>query len=140
TVVSSSDHFISITMQSASSPLDQVVVGGNFFATKKKSEISSITVIDSLTLQNLPIQDVSEIYRGLVPGTNSYSFSDEIENAPTLTIRGAGGESAISEIDVYVDGVAWAGGSGYLNTINKEDIDRVEILRGPVSSTLYGTG
>jgi len=139
-VVSTDNHYIRIIMQSESNPLEQVVVGGNFFATKKKSDISSITVIDSLTLQNLPFQDVSEIYRGLVPGTNSYTFSDEIQNAPTLTIRGAGGETAISQIDVYVDGIGWAGGSGYLTTINKENIERVEILRGPVSSTLYGTG
>jgi outer membrane receptor protein involved in Fe transport len=138
--VAADHHFLKIDMQYDTNPMDQVVVGGNFFATKKKSEISSVTVIDSLTLQTLPFQDVSEIYRGLVPGTNSYSFSDEIQNVPTLSIRGAGSETAISQIDVYIDGIAWAGGSGYLTAINKENIDRVEILRGPVSSTLYGTG
>src|SRR5579862_748706 len=103
-VIVADNQMIRIILEYETNPLEQVVVGGNYFATKKKSDISSITVIDSLTLQNLPFQDVSEIYRGLVTGTNSYSSGDEIQNFPTLSIRGAGSETAISQIDVYVDG------------------------------------
>ncbi len=138
--VTANSPYVKIFMQVESNPLEQVVVGGNFFAMKKKSEISSITVIDSSTLQTLPVTDISEIYRGLVPGTNSYSAGDITQWFPTLTIRGAGSEISISQISVYVDGIEWAGGSGYLAVLNKENIERIEILRGPVSSTLYGTG
>ncbi|HET7001799.1 MAG TPA: TonB-dependent receptor, partial [Puia sp.] len=138
-VVPANARAVKIVMQSLINPLEQVMVGGSFFPVKKKSEISSITVIDSLTLQTLPVTDIAEIYRGLVPGTNSYSGGDITQWFPTLTIRGAANEG-ISQIDVYVDGIEWAGGSGYLASLNKENIDRIEILRGPVSSTLYGTG
>ena len=124
----------------SASPLEQVVVGGNLFAMKKISDVSSITVIDSKTLEELPVTDISEIYRGLVPGTNSYSVGNGTQNNPTLTIRGAASENSISQISVIIDGVEWANGSGYLAALNKENIDRIEILRGPESSTLYGTG
>jgi outer membrane cobalamin receptor len=133
-------NFLVIVLPYSSSPLEQVVVGGNLFAIKRKSDISSLTVIDSKTLATLPVTDIAEIYRGLVPGTNSFSVGDQTQNSPTLTIRGAAGESSISQISVVVDGVEWADGSGYLSALNKENIDRIEILRGPESSTLYGTG
>ena len=129
-----------IVLQYISNPLEQVIIGGNLFATKRKSDISSVTVIDSKTLAILPVTDIAEIYRGLVPGTNSFNTGDQPQGLPSLTIRGAGSETSLSEIGVYIDGVEWAGGSGYLSSLNKENIERIEILRGPESSTLYGTG
>ena len=140
-IVSKPDSsFIVVVLQNDASALEQVVVGGNLFAVKRKSDISSLTIIDSKTLESLPVTDISEIYRGLVPGTNSYSVGDQSQNAPTLTIRGAASENSISQISVIIDGVEWASGSAYLSALNKENIDRIEILRGPESSTLYGTG
>ena len=106
-------NFITVVMLYSASPLEQVVVGGNLFAVKKKSDISSITVIDSKTLEELPVTDISEIYRGLVPGTNSYSVANESQNNPTLTIRGAASENSISQISVIIDGVEMSNGSGY---------------------------
>ena len=139
-VIKPDSNFAVVIMQYNASPMDQVVVGGNLFATKRRSDISSLTIIDSKTLETLPVTDISEIYRGLVPGTNSFSYGDQPQEYPGLTIRGATSENSLGEISVYVDGVEWAGGSGYLSTLNKENIDRIEILRGPESSTLYGTG
>ena len=57
-------NFVVVVLQYSASLLEQVVVGGNLFATKKKSDISSLTVIDSKTLETLPVTDISEIYRG----------------------------------------------------------------------------
>ncbi len=139
-IIKPDSNFAVVIMEYSASPLEQVVVGGNLFATKRKSDISSLTVIDSKTLQTLPVTDIAEIYRGLVPGTNSFSYSDQPQEVPSLTIRGATSENSLGEIGVYVDGVEWAGGSGYLSALNKENIDHIEILRGPESSTLYGTG
>jgi outer membrane receptor protein involved in Fe transport len=140
TVAKPDSNFLVIVLPYSSSPLEQVVVGGNLFAIKRKSDISSLSIINSKTLATLPVTDIAEIYRGLVPGTNSFSVGDQTQNSPTLSIRGAAGESSISQISVVVDGVEWADGSGYLSALNKENIDRIEILRGPESSTLYGTG
>jgi outer membrane receptor for ferrienterochelin and colicin len=139
-VIYADGRYLNIQLQLVTSHMEQVIIGGNLFATKRKSDISSITIIDSKTLETLPVTNIAEIYRGLVPGTNSFSPGDQPEEFPSLTIRGAGSEGGLAQINVYVDGVQWAGGSGYLSALNKENIDRIEILRGPESSTLYGTG
>lgn len=130
-----SPGYLQIEMRTQVNPLEQVVVGGNMAAIKRKAETTSLTVIDSKTLDALPVNNISQIYRGYVPGTNSFSPGDNLEETSTLSIRGTS-----SQIAVYVDGIEYAGGSGHLFTLNKQNIDRVEVLRGPSSSTLYGTG
>ncbi len=139
-ITGTDSNFLVIVLHYNSNPLEQVIVGGNLFASKRRSDISSVTVIDSKTLETLPVTNIADIFRGLVPGTNSFSVGDQTQDFPSLTIRGAGSETSLSQINVYIDGVEWAGGSGYLSALNKENIERIEILRGPESSTLYGTG
>ncbi|HEY2350808.1 MAG TPA: TonB-dependent receptor [Puia sp.] len=135
-----SSAILNVQMSANVNPLEQVIIGGNIAAIKRKAETTSLTVINSKTLDALPVNDLSLIFRGMVPGTNSFSPGDDPEGATTLSIRGTGGTFPYSQIAVYVDGVEYAGGSGYLASLNKENIDRVEVLRGPASSTLYGTG
>jgi len=129
--------YLDIEMTTHANPLEQVVVGGNMAAIKRKAETTSLTIVDSKTLDILPVNNISQIYRGLVPGTNSFSPGDFPEEYTTLSIRGTSNSTPIA---VYVDGIEYAGGSGYLFTLNKQNIDRLEVLRGPSSSTLYGTG
>ncbi len=131
---------INIVLKTETRALEQVIVGGNMSLTPIKADVSSITVIDSKTLDALPVTDISQIFRGLVPGTNSFSTGDNNTGNATLTIRGAGGSTGISTVAVYVDGIEYAGGSAYLSSLNKDDIDRIEIIRGPGASTLFGTG
>lgn len=139
-IVYASDSVINVKLQYDASPLNEVIIGGNITATKRKAETTSVTVVNSKTLDALPFNEISEIFRGLVPGTNSFSTADHTHENESLTIRGAGGYTSISTIAVYVDGIEYAGGSGFLATLNKENIFRIEVLRGPASSTLYGTG
>ena len=136
--------FVAIVLQNSSSPLEQVVIGGNLFAVKRKSDISSFTVTDDNKIwghHQIP-RYLQEIYRGLVPAlTNGYSVGDQTQNNPTLTIRGAASENSISDDQRYVLMVwNWRAAQEFLSTLNKENIDRIEVLRGSESSTLYGTG
>jgi outer membrane receptor protein involved in Fe transport len=138
--ITAQNEFLSIIMLGTENPLNEVIVGGNMMATKRKTETTSVTVVNANTLDALPYNEISEIFRGLIPGTNSFSTGDHTHENATFTIRGAGGYTSISTIAVYVDGIEYAGGSGFLATLNKENIFRIEVLRGPASSTLYGTG
>jgi outer membrane receptor protein involved in Fe transport len=126
-------------------PLDEVIIGGNYVPTKRKAEVSSVTVISSETLEKLPFQDVEQIFRGLVPGTNSLQATDFEVSQPTyfsgaVSIRGSGGFGGVGVVKVLVDGIEVSGGSYWLNTIDKNNIDHIEVVKGPSAATLYGSG
>jgi outer membrane cobalamin receptor len=131
---------INVKLQANVRPMEVLVVGGNMGAQKRKADATAITIIDSKTLEKLPVNTLDQVFRGLVPGTNNYDAGDAPEGFPTLSIRGASSQSSLAIIAVYVDGIEYAGGSGYLSQLDKTNIDRIEIVRGPGAATLYGTG
>src|SRR5579863_688594 len=103
--------FLHVVMNENINPLEQIIVGGNMTAIRRKAETTSLTVIDSKTLDALPVNNISQIYRGMVPGTNSFSPGDLVEEATTLSIRGTGLTGQDAQIAVYIDGIEFAGGS-----------------------------
>ncbi|HTE23312.1 TonB-dependent receptor domain-containing protein [Flavitalea sp.] len=121
-------------------PMESFLVGGNFSAMKRKTDATTVTVIDSKKLERIPNNTLDQIFRGWAPGTNSFDVGDETESFPTLSIRGAASSTSLSTIAVYIDGIEYAGGSGYLSQLDKNNIDRVEIVKGPGAATMYGTG
>ena len=77
----------------------------------------------------------------LLPGT-------ELGGAPTVRIRGVSSISLTNAPIWYIDGVRYSAGSlssgtdvsfSMLNNINPEDIEDIEIVKGPSAATLYGT-
>ncbi len=134
------DASININLDLEISPLDQVIVGGNMALTKRKGDVSSVTVIDSKMLERLPVNTLDQVFNGLVPGIYNSIPDLEGPGGGIMSIRGAASDNSIERIAVYIDGVEYAGGSDYLSQIDKNDIDRIEVVRGPGSATLYGTG
>jgi outer membrane receptor protein involved in Fe transport len=132
---------MSIQLQLDVKPMEVSLVGGNINAIKHRADATSVTVLDSKTLEKIPVVTLDEVFRGWVPATTSYDIGGESLTPPnTLSIRGAGGAASLTTIAVYVDGVEYAGGSGYLSQLDKTNIDRIEIVRGPGAATMYGTG
>jgi outer membrane receptor protein involved in Fe transport len=131
---------MNIKLQLDVKPMESFLVGGNMNAVKRKSVATSVTVLDSKTLEKIPVNTLDQVFRGWVPGTHSFNPGDKKEGFPTLMIRGAGGATSLSAVSVYIDGIEYSGGSGYLFQLDKNNIDRIEIVRGPGAATLYGTG
>ena len=131
---------MNIALQLEIKQMESYIMGGNLMALKRKADATSVTVIDSKTLERIPTNTIDQIFRGWVPGTNSFNVGDNPEGFPSLSIRGAGNQSSLSLIAVYIDGIEYAGGSGFLSQLDKSNIDRIEVVRGPGASTLYGTG
>jgi outer membrane receptor protein involved in Fe transport len=126
-------------------PLEQLIVGGNVVPAKRKSEVSSVSVIDSRTLESLPFQNIEQIFRGLVPGANNvqptaFEIAQARYGSGAVSIRGSVGFEGVGIVKVIIDGVEFAKGSYNLNTIDKNNIERIEVVKGPGAATLYGTG
>jgi outer membrane cobalamin receptor len=131
---------LNIALQVELNPMEALITGGNFSAKKRKAIATSVTVLDSKTLEKIPSNTLDQVFRGWVPGVNNFEQGSSPQGLLSLSIRGAGNPSSAAPVAVYIDGIEYAGGSAFLCQLDKTNIDRIEIVRGPGASTLYGTG
>lgn len=107
---------------------------------------ASIEVVVPEQLKELPGTTLDEKLQALVPGLNTTRSSGDItDRTAALTLRGLGsatqGGRSQGRTLVLLDGVPLnnsATGGVNWNDLAAEDIDRVEVFKGP-SSSLYGS-
>jgi TonB-linked SusC/RagA family outer membrane protein len=130
--------------------LDQVVttVTGNQRLSTIGNTISTINA-DSL-VPNTPVTSLSDIIDARAPGVQVINTGGIIGVSPQIYIRGAGSLSRSNQPLLYIDGVRASNttatsptgnntASGSFNDIIPEDIESIEIVKGPSAATLYGT-
>jgi outer membrane receptor protein involved in Fe transport len=124
--------------------MEKLIVGGNIMSIQRKAAISAIDIIDSKTLENFPGQTIEQIFRGTVPGTNTIQPGNETYQynygSGVVNIRGSAGFGGYGSVKVFVDGIPFPGNADYTNTLDKNNIDHIEIVKGPSAATLYGSG
>jgi TonB-linked SusC/RagA family outer membrane protein len=133
--------------------LDEIVVTGTPGATQKRAIGNAIAIVDAAELtEAAPVADVQELLTARTPGLNLMSNSGAAGSSSKIRIRGAGSLSGRLEPVIYVDGVrvnsgtqagydaSWGGaqGTNALDAINPNDIESIEVIKGPAASTLYG--
>ncbi|WP_087880590.1 TonB-dependent receptor [Parabacteroides timonensis] len=112
--------------------LDEVVVVG--YGTVKKGNLTtSVTSVKSETLQNRPIQTVTDALQGEVAGLNITS-SGRPGEASKMQLRGATSLNESGSPLVLIDGVP-----GEFNYLNVDDIDNVTVLKDAASAAIYGS-
>lgn len=139
--------------------LDQIVVTGTAGAEQRRSvgtSVASIDATEALTKSAAP--DITSLLNARAPGLVISQTSGRLGAGPSIQIRGRSSIGLGNSPIVYIDGVrvnsatgsgpaAVPGGlagqnsqvAGRLNDIVPEDIESIEIIKGPAASTLYGT-
>lgn len=137
--------------------LEAIVVTGTPGATSRRQLPNSVTTLDvEEVTAKTTLSDVAEVLQSRTPGVQILSNAGTPGAAPDIRIRGAGSLTAVRPI-VYVDGIRYndtdlgnfgASGAGItsfstqvtsaLSFINPEDIESIEVIKGPAASTLYG--
>jgi TonB-linked SusC/RagA family outer membrane protein len=147
------------TLQPAALSLDAVVVTGTAGGEQLRSignAVSTINAVDALALSSAP--DVGTLLNARSPGVILASNTGRVGAGPAILIRGRSSIGLGNSPLLYIDGVrinnavgvgpSGGGGSfssqnsqvgGRLNDITPEDIERIEIIKGPAASTIYGT-
>jgi len=107
---------------------------------------SNISVAD---INRGPITKVADVLTGRTTGVTLQGVAGTTGTSQRIRIRGANSLSLSNEPLIYIDGVQAStsqGGIGVggqqpsrLNDINPEDIENIEVLKGPAASALYGT-
>ncbi len=117
--------------------LNPVVVTATRIATPINAVPMAVTVISGDALREQAIRTVAEALRS-VPGANVVA-TDAYGSVTSLFLRGAESD----HVKVLIDGVPQTGPNGpggaydFAN-LTTDNVDRIEIVRGPVS-TLYGS-
>jgi TonB-linked SusC/RagA family outer membrane protein len=143
---------ISLTVNPAS--LDAVVVTGTAGATQKRELGNAIGQINaSEVVAAAPIMSMQSLLNGRTPGVVIMPTSGQVGTGSQVRVRGQASLSLGNNPLLYVDGVrvnnasstgpvSQAFGSSpisRLNDFNPEDIESIEVLKGPSAATLYGT-
>ena len=117
--------------------LDEIVVVG-YGSQKKVNLTGAVNTVDvNETLGSRPEQDVARALQGAVPGLTVTNSSGNLDETPSLTIRGVGtlSNGAVSSPLIVVDGVP----VDDMSMLNAEDIESVSVLKDAASAAIYGT-
>ena len=149
---------IDVVMASQVVALDQVVVTGTAGNQERRAQPAVITTIDAADIMaKAPVLNVNELLYARAPGVSLTTASGTAGANTRINIRGQASVSLSNYPLVFVDGVrvtsgprnviqvpggttAGAGGQQFnaLNDLNPEDIESLEIVKGPAAATLYG--
>lgn len=118
--------------------LDEVVTTGTVIPTEVRAVPTPISVITADDIRAQQLRRVDQVFRRNVPGSFSWDRGkDDIVNA--ANVRGTNSlVLPASGVKTYVDGIEVANDAFTLVDVNS--VERIEILRGPEASTIYGSG
>jgi TonB-linked SusC/RagA family outer membrane protein len=138
----------------AAVPLEGVVVSATGQEQQKRELGNNVATIDAakITQQATPT-NAADLLNSRVPGVEVMQSGGTTGSGSRVRIRGASSLSLTNEPIIVVDGVridntAQAGGfdnftggqaPSRINDINPEDVESVEIVKGPSAAVLYGT-
>jgi TonB-dependent starch-binding outer membrane protein SusC len=139
-------------------PLDELAVTATAGEQRVRSLGNSIGRLKAdQVVEVAPASNVHALLGARVPGVQIQLSRGEIGAGANIRIRGASSMSLASEPLLYIDGVrvnnSFADNGGgissvgtdartppsRINDLNPEDIESVEVIKGPAAATLYGT-
>ena len=150
------------SMAAAAIALDQIVVTGTAGGETRRSIGNAVSTINATeTLEKTAAPNLSGLLTARAPGVVVAPTTSRLGAGPTIQIRGRTSLSLDNSPLLYVDGVrvnnatgtgpsgVAGGGSslgsqnisvvGRLNDISPEDIESIEVIKGPAAATIYGT-
>lgn len=139
-----------ITLTRTAIALDEVVVTAS--GEQRLVEVgNAVSTLDAPEVtETAPVSSLTDLFQGRTAGVQVFNSSGTPGMGSRIRIRGSNSVSLSNEPLVYVDGIRvetsadmsmGVGGQepSRLDDLNPEDIESIEIVRGPAAATLYGT-
>jgi len=147
------DRLTGLTFEMEEDPFlsEEVVVTGIASRTAKAVAEVSVSHVraEALTERNT-YKSIQDLLAGKVAGVTAQTSSGNLGTGMKFRMRSGGGISGNGQPVIYIDGVRveneqvqgfWVGNQtiSTLAELNPDDIEKVEILKGPAGAASYGT-
>ncbi len=142
---------VDFEMRSEAISLEGVVVTGTAGSARKREIGNAISQINANEIETAALSDMSDLLQGRSAGVLIQDNTGMVGAGSTIRLRGNSSIYSHNYPLVYVDGVrlethaltSTADEEGQaltpMDMINHNDIERIEIVKGPAATTLYGT-
>ena len=141
-----------LTMSEQAISLDEVIVTGTAGRQERRAQSAVVSTVNAAKVAEVaPIQTVANLLQARTPGVVLTNNSGSSGTSSTIRIRGVSSINLSNDPLVFIDGIRMDGGSGNnaanvggqsasrLNDIKLDDIESIEVVKGPAAATLYGS-
>jgi len=133
--------------------LDEIIITGTPGGTQRRAIGNTVTTVEvSDVAQNVAVGNMQDLLTARTPGLRFNILDGNVGTGSPITIRGTGSFNfGRNQPLLYVDGVrvnnspdagpdiADGRQASVLDDFNPEDIESIEIIKGPAAASLYGT-
>lgn len=127
--------------------LEEVVVTGFGLAQKKRDVTGAVSRISSKEIEKTPIAGFDRAMQGKLPGVRVNTNSGTPGSAVSVLIRGTGSITGSTAPLYIIDGIQVNSGdlsrslstSNFLNGLNPDDIETIDVLKDASSASIYGS-
>lgn len=130
--------------------LEGVVVTGTAGQARRREVGNSISAVLAEDIEYTAVTDFGDVLQGRTAGIQINDHSGQVGAASQIRLRGNNSLQQGNNPLIYVDGVRLesdpigaddegAQTPSAFDMINPNDIDRLEVIKGPAATTLYGT-
>ena len=134
--------------------LSQVVVTGTAGVQERRAIGNAVSTVRAAEVTaTQPVRNVADLLTGRAAGVSVVGSSGQVGTGSRIRVRGASSLSLGNDPLIYVDGIRvdnaqasgpqnQAFGSASISRINDfdpDDIESIEVIKGPAAATLYGT-
>ena len=117
---------------------------------RRRSVGTAMATVDTAQISRSASLNTQDILAGSTPGVTVLANGGQPGAGGTIRLRGVSSVSQGNSPLIYIDGIRVFGGrtptnvggrqfTSPLNDVAAEDIDHIEIVKGPAATTLYGT-
>jgi TonB-linked SusC/RagA family outer membrane protein len=140
-----------ITMPEQAISLNEVIVTGTVGRQERRAQAAQVATISAAKVAEVaPVTSVANLLQARTPGVVLRNNSGSSGTSSTIRIRGQASITLSTEPLVFIDGIRAQSGDrqiygvgaqsgSYLNDIKVEEIESIEIVKGPAAATLYGS-
>ncbi|MFN2603919.1 MAG: SusC/RagA family TonB-linked outer membrane protein [Gemmatimonadaceae bacterium] len=142
---------LDFVLQPVAVKLDEVVTTATGETTRKREQGNVIGTLTPEPAKLATSQNVTQLLTGRIPGVDVATTGGTVGSSSRIRIRGASSLSLSNDPLLIVDGIRvdnnassttiGVGGQvpSRFNDIAQEDIEKVDVLKGPAAAALYGT-